>query len=462
MGANGVGSFATAVFSEYFEATSRDGKMSCQVLGSRGVLESTTIGTNRQKAHGCHVKFVPDSEFFADWNADHHLMYLKSRLENLARCFPKISFNFNGKDVKEVPFVGVAFQGKNGIVAIAPAPDEFQQVSFVNGLHCFNGGTHIDYFVASLVEPLRAKITKKHKIDLSPAMIKSKLFVQSWLTGLKNLSFDSQSKERITNTQKECSEFFAGFDFSKIAETIFRIESIIQPMIQAALFKKEQADRLALARAQKAKPQRIENHLECIGTVMKDRTLFIAEGDSAIDSLVSVRDPKLHGGYALRGKIMNTRGMKWVDIIKNKELNELMQVIGLHADGSVNLNYGNLAIMTDADVDGDGIYCLLLNFLSNWPILFKEGRVNRLRSPLWIAKTKDAVRYYYTQEERAGAKLGRSVVEWTYVKGLGTLELDDYANMIQKPVMDKVSLDSVEYLEIAFGDDIEKRKEWLL
>jgi DNA gyrase/topoisomerase IV subunit B len=50
---------------------------------------------------------------------------------------------------------------------------------------------------------------------------------------------------------------------------------------------------------------------------------------SALGSLISVRDSKTIGGLPLRGKVLNVRGMKPVDILKNKEISELLSVLGL-------------------------------------------------------------------------------------------------------------------------------------
>jgi DNA gyrase/topoisomerase IV subunit B len=56
---------------------------------------------------------------------------------------------------------------------------------------------------------------------------------------------------------------------------------------------------------------------------------LLAEGLSAIGALIKVRNPKTTGGYPLRGKPLNVRGMKPLDIVKNKEMFELMSILGL-------------------------------------------------------------------------------------------------------------------------------------
>ncbi|MGP2430875.1 hypothetical protein ACTUMX_15745, partial [Escherichia coli] len=60
-----------------------------------------------------------------------------------------------------------------------------------------------------------------------------------------------------------------------------------------------------------------------------DTTLFLTEGDSAIGYLIDVRDKELHGGYPLRGKVLNSWGMSYADMLKNKELFDICAITGL-------------------------------------------------------------------------------------------------------------------------------------
>ena len=68
-------------------------------------------------------------------------------------------------------------------------------------------------------------------------------------------------------------------------------------------------------------------------TVEGDESFVLADGiishNSASGMGLSVRDPKYHGFYSLRGKVLNTHGMSDYDILKNKELSELIAIIGL-------------------------------------------------------------------------------------------------------------------------------------
>jgi DNA topoisomerase-2 len=440
---------------------SRDGKSICAVEANNGIKKSVSVTKQKLKTTGCKVAFTPAMEHFPDVNLGDLQSYMRLRLINLAVSMRKMDIYFNGAqlDNKYRLSAGddqISLFSDNSLLMIASA-QEFTQHTYVNGLFCRHGGSIPDAIASQIVIPLREMISKKHKIDMLPSQIKQHLKVGSWSTGFPNLQFDSQTKDRVTNPTGECLAFL-NFDWKKLATQIMKTPSLIDPMIQSALYKKELADRLELARAQKAKKKvRIASHIECTGD--KNRTLFLFEGESAANAFLEVRDPKKHGAYALRGKVLNTHGMKWVDIVKNRELSDLMEIIGLKPDKPATmLNYDRILITTDADLDGADITCLLVNFFSRWPELF-DGIISRVKSPLWIGTSKTERIYCYSNAEYM--KSQKRGIEWNYMKGLGRLEVEDYRTMIETPVIDKISYKGVESLTIAFGDSAQARKDWM-
>ena len=64
-----------------------------------------------------------------------------------------------------------------------------------------------------------------------------------------------------------------------------------------------------------------------------DETFCLADGtishNSAVSGFLAARNPTTDGSYALRGKILNTNGIKKEEIAHNKELADLMGIIGL-------------------------------------------------------------------------------------------------------------------------------------
>lgn len=475
IGTNGVGSFCTSVFSKTFVGVSNWSGKQFTVGGSHGEVNFRDDSKTSSRT-GCEIRFSPDLSYFneGDINFDDHELSIKQRLHNLAVCFPEIKFKFNGviikfKNSNDLRKIygddSIVIEHPNKIFLLKSSPDNPKINCYLNGLHLKQGGTHIDCLMHKIIEELRPMIKRKWKIEIQPSNIKNNLFIGSWFSGYNNMKFDSQTKERLTNTWGESGEYLECFDAKKIAKQIIDNEAIIMPVVQGILYKKELADRLALARAQKGtKKAKIIGHIQANSRDVEERILMLAEGQSAIGMLLSVRDANKIGGYALRGKVLNTRGKTPNEIIKNKELMEIMSILGLEFGKPAVSNYGKIGIMSDADPDGDAIACMLVNFFSLWPELFEQRRICRVETPLFICNKGKLMKWFYSKEEMESAKLGSG---WTvkYNKGLGSLSKEVYREMINNPKLTTITLDEVEdleSLEMAFGDSPDKRKEWLL
>ena len=479
IGMNGIGSYLTTCFSKQFVGQSCDGKINVIVKCLNG-CETIETTVEKSKSRGTNVKFYPDLKLFNTKTIDKELIDLiEDRLMNLAICYPKVTFKFNDKKLsiknstqlaKSFHESALAFDDENFNMVVAPAGDdeEFRHLSFFNGIAIKNGGNHIDYFIGGLCNELIPLIKRKWKIEVLPNQIKQHLLLAFWVRNFPNPKFDSQSKERITNTIGEIKTFM-DLDFNKIAKKILATDEIIMPAIDSILRKKEAIEKRAATNAlKKVQKKKIANHIAANDKDPEKKTLYIAEGLSASGMGLSVRDPKYHGFYSLRGKVLNTHDMSAYDILKNKELAELLAIIGLDlSDPEIlesELNYGKIAGLQDMDPDGNAIFCLLLMFFSRWPQLFKDKRVLRVQTPLFVAKKKGKpTKYYYTFEEYENTSDNLTGYEITYIKGLGSLEKEDYKEtVIVNPRFIAVTLDDIEKLNMTFGNSADARKEWMM
>lgn len=472
-GAHGVGSALTNIFSTSFTGISSDGKNKISVICSDNMKNIRHL-VSKSSNRGVTVKFTPDLQRFGlkDFTND-HIEVLQDRITNLAIMFPNITFSFNGekikfKNIKQVAKLfhenAVSLETDNIAMVFAPAGDEeeFRCLSYVNSIYVKNGGSHVDFVLDKIVATLRESVKKKHKIDVLPNQIKQHLLFASWISGFPSLKFDSQTKERITNSQAEVSAVLGAIDYEKIAKQILNTPDIVDPMIAAILYKKEMAEKMALAKKQKATAKlRVANHIAATDTNPENRMLLLCEGLSAIGSLISVRDPKKVGGYPLKGKPLNVRGMKPVDILKNKEISEMMNIIGLEfGSPATNLNYGKIAVFSDSDTDGSHIFGLLLNLFSMWPELFEENRIYKMTAPLYYCTKGKDTKVFYTKEEFDKANLKGYNVD--YFKGLGSMPEEVYRECVNNPRLIEVKADDFGVLEMLFGDDANERKKWLL
>lgn len=473
VGANGVGSSLTNIFSTSFRGETSDGKNKLTVICSNN-METIRHVSEPSSTRGTKVTFTPDVERFSlSTVTSDHVELIRDRIANLAILFPGITFKVDGETIKfkSIKEVGkkfhpdaVTLETDNVSLVFAPSgsDEEYRFISYVNGIYVKNGGSHIDFIMNKLIESLRAFIKKKHKIEVKPDQIRQHILFGSWITQFPALKFDSQSKERITNTVSEVSAFLSSIDTDKLAKQITSTPAIIDPMIEAILYRKEMAEAKELAKKQKnTRKVNVLNHIVATDANPENRMLLLTEGLSALSGLLNVRDPKKIGGYPLKGKPMNVSGMRPLEIMKNVELAELMNIIGLEIGSEpTNLNYGKIAVFSDSDVDGAAIFCLLLNFFSLWPTLFKEKRIYRLRSPLYYCVKGKKTEMFYTKEEYdAFDSKGYDV---SFFKGLGSMPENVYYECVNSPRLDCVSSMDKEKLIMAFGDSAQARKEWML
>jgi DNA gyrase/topoisomerase IV subunit B len=480
IGTNGVGSAATNFLSARFEGrTWQNGKM-VQVTCSNGgehvdVKEKTKVG------NGTEVSFVPDFSLFEVDSLSEldTVALLEDRLIGLQMAFPEISFSFNKKriqvnDLKKYASMFteddksvVIEKSENVSFFFAPSEDGFRSNSFVNGVNTRQGGTYVDFVVNGVVDELTTMIKRKHKIEVVKNTIKGGLTFVLFARNFTNPKFDSQTKERLTNTMGNVKEHYESAslkDFATLARKILNTPSIIDPIIEAQLAKKLAADKRAATLAQKKlKKVKVAKH---IAANSDGATLKIVEGDSAMGFLLKVRDPNKVGAFPLRGVIMNTWDMKPADVLKNKELSELIAVLGLDITdpNSVDdMSYGSIATLTDADHDGIGhISPLLIAFFYKfWPRLFKEKRVKITRTPIMISTKGKDVRWFYTYEDAADFKKNEAGWNHRYIKGLGSLTEEEYDRIVNDPVYDVLTVDDAKLFEMMFGKDSQPRKEFM-
>ena len=184
----------------------------------------------------------------------------------------------------------------------------------------------------------------------------------------------------------------------------------------------------------------------------KKAQLFIAEGQSALGSLVLARDATYQACYPLRGKILNCLKASYEDIFKNEIITDLVKVLGCGTEYTKdfnidNLRFGEIIIATDMDVDGLQIQVLALTMIYRlMPKLLELGMVKILRTPLFeIKDLKTGVMHYAKTEEQKEeivSKLSKYVINRN--KGLGEVD----ANTMHEFIKDTENCDLVECVDL--------------
>ena len=317
--------------------------------------------------------------------------------------------------------------------AICLAPkDEFQQVSFVNGVYTSKGGKHVEYIMNQVIRKLCAYIKLKKKVDVKPNTIKEQLML-FLRCDIENPSFNSQTKDELgTASAKFGSSCNVSDGFiEKIAKMgVMNAACALTQVKEDKAAKKTDGSK---SKSIRGIPKLIDANFA--GTVKSDKcTLILCEGDSAkagIVSGLSKEDRNTIGVYPMKGKIFNTRGETLKRISENKEIIEIKQILGLESGkkytketASSTLRYNSVLFMTDQDLDGSHIKGLGLNlFQDQWNSLSTlENFIGFMNTPILKAKKGGKELLFYNDGEYRKWKEENDTTGWNvkYYKGLGT------------------------------------------
>lgn len=496
-GMNGIGASGVNFCSEYFHVDiHRDGSRFQQKFSEGNAVfgDALQIGkpkiTTKQAKSGTCITFKLSSSVFKDVTLPEQ--FLKSRVIEIACANPNVKFKYNGEAIRARKGSQALFAGYEPVVISADVPDkqfesEFILVpnfvqsgdmshSLVNNIPVFNGGTQIDAFKKHFVSNLLNSLTRESKRrGLTPNrsdVLESVLIYN--VTRMLKPDFDSQSKTRLINEEVE-TYIRTALDDEKVYKKIVRdhkswIDSIYE-RCAARTQKKDDAETAKLAR--KVLRTKVPKLMDATG---KDRTkciLLIAEGDSAVSSVSAVRDPEVHGGLPLRGKILNVRGESNKTILDNSICQDIMSSIGLTLGAKVkrdDLRYGQVWITCDADTDGANIMALLTNFFYlHWPELFDPtlpAFFLVFSTPFIIQEDKKKQRHYWYSDDcdQYNPDDWKGCAKATRAKGLGSLEEVDWVNSLAKPRLIPLTDDGKleDTLKLIFDKTLaDSRKEWM-
>ena len=283
-----------------------------------------------------------------------------------------------------------------------------------------------------------------------------------------NPAFSSQTKEKLITEPKDFGSIHVLSE--KTLRKVLNSE-IIQSVLDWIKQKKAAEERSKLRRLNKGLDKK--KVVKLIDAKKRgDRsncTLAIFEGDSASSAFRQYRNPNMQGAFPLRGKFVNVRESIPSKVVQNKEVQSLMAAIGLKIGHEPkDLRYGKILFYTDADVDGNSISALLINFFGKyWPELFEEGRILKVETPLMVAKKgKQTLSFYSDEEYKEWENKQRSLNSWNieYKKGLAALEDDEYREIIRSPQSYILTRDNGfnSTLKIWFSGDSSPRKKKIL
>jgi DNA topoisomerase-2 len=481
-GTNGVGSTLTNIYSKEFTVTTCDGANHFTQTFSNNMRKRTAPKTKKSTKGFTEINYLVDFDKFALTGIDDdHFKMIEKRVYDIAACNTNLKVYFNGQLINIKTFEDYikyytkdffyeAKKDKTWSLGIALSNNGFQQVSFANSTDTYDGGTHVDYIMNQIIAQLREFFMKKHKVDVRPGELKNHMFLFLDST-IINPSFSSQTKEKLIT---EVKDFGSTFEVTnKLIQSI--IKSEIVNSILDWIQQKKSAEESKLQRDLNKKLDKIKVE-KLIDAKGKDRwkySIGLFEGDSAISAFRKYRDPQTMGAFALKGKFVNVSEMTNQKLVQNTEVVNLMAAIGLKLGQRIelkDLRYGRILFYVDADVDGNSIAGLLLNFFYKyWPDMFERRMIYKVETPIVVAVPKTKAKkkvLFYTQTEYNdwAAKNDLKNYEIKYKKGLAALVDDEYQDIINNPKMTLISKDdmSANSLDIWFGKNSDLRKTELL
>ena len=483
--ANGVGSSISCIFSTNFSGETCDGKKWCRVVCSDNMGSiSHAVEKAGKRKRGTKVLMEPDfSRFGVQAFSPDHMKVVRERLEALASIYQTMQFIFNDEKIKvkkrtewldrfQKPYVYLS--SDNWFFGIMPTEtDEYSQVTYLEGLHVKNGGTIESWIAKELCAELRVLIKKKHRLEMSPGEIKRGLLIAFNGSMFPEMKFDSQTKERMVNSEAEVRQYFGDVDFKKLAKQVMDTPEIIDPILEAKLAKQLAAEKRAVTMAQKKQAKAyIEKFIPAKTRNPMNRNLYLVEGFSAVSQAIRVRNVERQAFYPLRGMPMNVYGAKEASIVENKEMSDIMAILGLKFGMGAKeldnvLTHAKICLLADGDLDGaGGIVPLLINFFYLWPDIFSLHRIWIVPSPRYVLyrnqEKKNEERDYCWNKDEFEEKMATG--KWTsyrYVKGLGSLNPIEYKEMLENEERYLcVDIDDIQCIRTMFaGDCVEERRK---
>lgn len=479
VGVNGLGSKITNIFSTRFEVITADGKNKFTMVWSENMKKHTEADIAKTSIHFTKITYKPElSRFGMKCISDDDIKIIEKRVYEIAGCNPNLNICFQGKKIQLNSFqdyckmylnddILIYEENNDWKIGISVSPSgSFQHVSYVNSVYTYDGGNHCDYILDQIIPTLRDKINKKIKADVLPAQIKNHIFLFVNSTIIRP-QFSSQTKEKLISDKKNFGTEIKISD--KFINDIYKSE--ITKRITDWFDQKKAADEKKAERDanKELSKVRIEKLIDATGKDRSKCIFFIAEGDSPLASFRKFRNPQVHGAIPIRGKIKNVYGLTGTQALQNDEVKSIFASLGLKIGqhDHTNMRYGEIALMTDMDRDGDCICGLLLNiFYKFFPELIEEKRIFRIVTPLLtVVKGKEEIEFYTMDEYNNWCEKNDSTKwEVRYAKGLAALSDKASNKMINNPKKFYFTKDSLsdEKFKIWFGDDSDLRKKELM
>ena len=516
-GLHGVGiSVVNALSAKVEVEIDRDEKRHYMDFSSGGNLVTKLYETGEapQSRTGTTVRFWPDSEIFEEINF--RAQTLLERFQMMAFLNKSLQITFSDLREDAINKEEVVYKYDGGIkdfvehvnaskeslfpkVGFFDAEEEEQEVeiafqwntgfntdglhSFANGINTIEGGMHEEGFRTALTGVMNRYAKKRGLIKDKDDNLQGE-DIREGLTAIISLrlgepQFEGQTKSKLGNVdirslvQKTTNEKLSEW----LEEHPTEAKIILQKAINAQRARLAAQDARRSARRKSAldgagMPEKLK---DCSSRDPRESEIFIVEGDSAGGSAIQARDPRTMAILPLRGKILNVERARADRMLKNLEIQTLIQALGAgFGDDEFDLEkirYHKVILLCDADVDGSHIRTLLLTFFyRKMKPLVDAGHIFIAQPPLFstvVGKEK-----IYLKDENAKTNFLNEKPdhkkEFQRLKGLGEMDFDELWDTTMDPTRRSLLQVTVEMGAVAdevfstlMGEDVDSRKKFI-
>jgi DNA gyrase/topoisomerase IV subunit B len=484
-GLNGVGLKAVNALSKQLVVTShRDSKAFVKIFELGKLTDESYMGKSPET--GTEIIFNPDSSIFEVIRFD--IDSIKNRLFMLASTLPNLRINLIANRENFVYFnIEPLISLQSALIGGNESIFEFNHhqkdltirlnylqqsnsniFSFVNTIHTYDNGSHVDVVYDALNNGLK-KITGKtfSRNQLSQGLNLSVSIFAQFPT------FRGQHKGSLADNK--IKKYIYDVIYPELYKSLKENKSFTNYMVQLITAQEQVLQELDIKKAiTNIKNSSKENRLPLKLAVAHNATpetreLFIVEGDSAAGSIKVSRNPKFQEVIPIKGKIINAFKSSYTELLNNKDVTDVFLAIGGVEWSNTPIRTKNVFIMSDSDPDGSHIISLLLSmFAIIFPSFIKEYNLYVVHSPLFSLISDDIRMFGHTIKEVTSefkTKYGNKKYEIFRNKGLGELNPEEMAQFVNPNtrLVNKIILteDSLVELEKLMGPLSDVRKHIL-
>lgn len=510
-GLHGVGvSVVNALSEKIHVEVRREGRVFSQEY-RYGKPQGDISVVGKTKTSGTTITFWPDADIFESINFDYDTLATRFRETAFLNKNLKITmtdereleprkeeFKYAGGIVDFVKYLNEAKDTLHSKVIYFEADSSEGHVevamqwntgysdsvlAFANNINTHEGGTHLDGFKNALTRTVneyarRQNILKEKEDNLSGEDIREGLATVISVK-LRDPQFEGQTKTKLGNPE------IRAFVQSAVTKAL---SDYLEENPRPARIVVTKAAQAAKARAAARKARELTRRkgllesstlpgklADCSIREAELAEIFFVEGDSAGGSAKQARDRSFQAILPLKGKILNVEKAGINRSLGSEEIQAMITALGTSIAEEFDIaqaRYHKAIIMTDADVDGAHIRCLILTFFYRYMReMIEHGYIYIAQPPLFKISYGRKQEYAYSEKQlqQVLARVPESTkVNIQRYKGLGEMNPEQLWETTMNPAnrtLLRVTLDDALAAEKAFvdlmGDNVEPRKDFI-